>query len=47
MVPFWIPIMIRHVIFRIPKKDHNYLNLSILGLRALGFRGLGFRGLGL
>ena len=24
MVPFWIPIIIRHLIFRVPKKDHNF-----------------------
>ena len=24
MVPFWVPIIIRHLIFRVPKKkDHN------------------------
>ena len=27
MVPFWIPIIIRHLIFRVPKKiDHNFDN---------------------
>ena len=24
MVPFWIPIIIRHLIFRVPKKDLNF-----------------------
>ena len=27
MVPFWIPIIIRHLIFRVPqKRDHNFDN---------------------
>ena len=26
MVPFWIPIIIRHLIFRDPKRDHNVDN---------------------
>ena len=27
MVPFWIPIIIQHRIFRVPKKrDHNFDN---------------------
>ena len=26
MVPFWIPIVIRHLIFRGPKRDHNFDN---------------------
>ena len=26
MDPFWIPIIIRHLIFRVPKKDHNFEN---------------------
>ena len=26
MVPFWIPIKIRLLIFRVPKKGHNFDN---------------------
>ena len=26
MVPFWIPTIIRHLIFRAPKRDHNFDN---------------------
>ena len=26
MVPFWIPIIIRHLIFRVPNRDHNFDN---------------------
>ena len=26
MVPFGIPIIMRHVIFRVPKRDHNFDN---------------------
>ena len=26
MVPFWIPIIIRHLIFRVPKRDHKIDN---------------------
>ena len=26
MVPFWIPIIIRHLIFSVPKRDHNFDN---------------------
>ena len=28
MVPFWIPIIMRHLIFRVlyPKRDHNFDN---------------------
>ena len=26
MVLFWIPIIIRHLIFRVPKRDHNFDN---------------------
>ena len=26
MVPFWIPIIIRHLVFRVPKRDHNFDN---------------------
>ena len=26
MVPFWIPIIIRHLISRDPKRDHNFDN---------------------
>ena len=25
-VPFWIPIIIRHLIFRVPKRDHHFDN---------------------
>ena len=24
MVPFWIPIVIRHLTFRVPEKDHHF-----------------------
>ena len=26
MVPLWIPIIIRHLLFRVPKKGHNFDN---------------------
>ena len=26
LVLFWIPIIIRHLIFRVPKRDHNFDN---------------------
>ena len=26
MVPFWIPTTIRHLIFRVPKRDRNFDN---------------------
>ena len=26
MVPFWVPIIVRHLIFRVPKRDHNFDN---------------------
>ena len=26
MVRFWIPNIIRHLIFRVPKRDHNFDN---------------------
>ena len=26
MIPFWIPIIIRHLILWVPKKDHNFDN---------------------
>ena len=26
MVPFWVPIIIRHLLFRVPKRDHNFDN---------------------
>ena len=26
MVPFWIPSIVRHLIFRVPKRDHNFDN---------------------
>ena len=26
MVPSWIPSIIRHLIFRVPKRDHNIDN---------------------
>ena len=25
-VPFWVLIIIRHLIFRVPKRDHNFDN---------------------
>ena len=25
-VPFWVPIIIRHLLFRVPKKDPNFDN---------------------
>ena len=25
-VPFWFPVIIRHLIFRAPKRDHNFDN---------------------
>ena len=31
MVPFWVPIIVRHLIFRVPKKrDHNFDNHPLL-----------------
>ena len=26
MVPFWVPIIIRHLLFRVPKRDLNFDN---------------------
>ena len=26
MVPFWVPNIVRHLIFRVPKWDHNFDN---------------------
>ena len=26
MVPFWIPIILRHLVFRYPKRNHNFDN---------------------
>ena len=26
MVPSWVPIIIRHLLFRVPKRDHNFDN---------------------
>ena len=55
MVPFWVPIIIRHLIFRVPKKDHNLTTTHMYtGLRdpqarcgRLGKEEFsGFRGLG-
>ena len=31
MVPFWIPIIKRPQIFRVPKRDHNFDNHPIKG----------------
>ena len=31
MVPFWIPIVIRHLIFRVPKRDHKFDNTPYTG----------------
>ena len=27
-VPFWVPIIIRHLVFRVPKRDLNFDNYS-------------------
>ena len=35
MVPFWVPIILRHLIFRVPKKGHNFDNHPYLLLRNL------------
>ena len=37
MVPFWIPMIIRHLIFKYPKKDHNFDNHPYGGLGFKGF----------
>ena len=31
MGPFWIPVIIRHLIFRVPKRDHNLDNHPYMG----------------
>ena len=36
MVPFWIPIIIRHLIFRVPKKGTKVLTTTHLGLSLHG-----------
>ena len=41
MVPFWVPIIIRHLLFRVPKKrDPNFDNhphvFEVFGTRAIG-----------
>ena len=28
IVPFWIPIKVRHLIFRVPKRDHTFDNYT-------------------
>ena len=39
MVPFWVPILVRHLIFRVPKKtghnfdNHPYSSMSMLRLQ--------------
>ena len=38
-IPFWVPIRIRHLIFRVPKKDHNFDNYPYSS-REVGLRGL-------
>ena len=37
MVPFWVPIIIRHLLFRYPKRDLNFDNYPN-GSRATGGR---------
>ena len=29
MVPFWVPSIIRHLLFRVPKRDPNFDNHPI------------------
>ena len=38
MVPFWVPIIVRHLIFRVPKRDHNFDNHPDPFLRVLASR---------
>ena len=55
MVPLWVPIIIRHLLFRVPQRDPNFDNhpyglailrpLSGCQRAGFGFRGLGFRAL--
>ena len=35
MVPFLVPIIIRHLLFRVPKRDHNFDNHPDLKVWAL------------
>ena len=42
MLPFWLPVIVRHLLFRVPKKGHN-LTTTLVVLNGFGFRGLGFR----
>ena len=36
MAPFWVPIIIRHLIFRVPQKgDQNFDNYPYISLMAL------------
>ena len=48
MVPFWVPNIVRHLIFRVPKRDHNFdnhpISLGFVGFRVFSF---GVRALGL
>ena len=34
MVPFWIPMIMRHLVFRVPKKGHNFDNRPPIQLKA-------------
>ena len=35
-VPVWVLIVIRHLVFRVPKRDHNFDNHSYESFRKLG-----------
>ena len=37
-VPFWIPIIIRHLIFRVPKRDHHFDNHVGLRVECFGLK---------
>ena len=45
MAPFWVPIIIRHLLFRVPKKGTIILTTTHLGLRGEGVESrIGLRG---
>ena len=43
-VPFWVPIILRHLLFRVPQKGTIILTTTQVGFRVLFSRGSGFRG---
>ena len=40
MVPFWVPIIERHLLFRVSKRDHNFNNHPYESCILWKFRGI-------